>query len=95
MSDDVDDLHAAEDEAGRYGFLLKRVAEFASAHPWTGLGDAYNYEGYESLLDDIKVAAIDMTACNRPTCEYEDGEWLCGEFCGCQGEHEEPGHADN
>lgn len=57
---DVDAFAALVSEP--YRSLVDRLADFAEAHPWTGIADAYNYAGHETLLADLRAAA-------RPTSE--------------------------
>jgi hypothetical protein len=75
-TDIVDDLHAAEDRIGVLETLLETIHGFARDHPWTGLGDAHSYPGYETLLADISMRTADRY--ERPSC----GEDCDDEFCG-------------
>lgn len=74
--DMVDELHAAEDRIGVLETLLETIHGFARDHPWTGLGDAYNYEGYETLLADISMRTTDRY--ERPSCDEDCDDDTCG-----------------
>lgn len=79
-TDTVDDLHAAEEMAGRLCAALEALYLTPTDDPLT----------YEAALDDARAAIRGGETYCRPSCSTgDDGECLEGDTCGCP-----CGHAD-
>lgn len=88
--DTADEIHHAEDTIGVLTAALDEAVELLEG---VMVGKHYIGLTLPERTASIRFAAQTGHSYCRPTCEYEDGEWLCGEFCGCPADHEPKGHA--
>lgn len=87
MSDLVDDLHYAEDVIGGARVSLERAAVEVHRFHARGSFEDCRKEACVHLRDEIAAVA----GYCRTSCEQDDnGVWLCGDDCGCPGEHRSP-----
>ncbi len=83
----MDDLHAAEDMLGLVTNALDSLVLALTGPP-------ADYNVYAEALEGAVAALAQGRLYCRPSCEQdEDGEWECGDCCGCPGVHEGDEHA--
>jgi hypothetical protein len=79
--DTVDDLHAVEDQVAALAYAVRELL----ADPIVRVLLNDPAFGHADIAPTLLRTLDPLYGCRG--CEHEDGEWTCGEDCGCSADH--------